>query len=146
MIRVYLDTNIWGRPFNEQKLKRIQMESDAFFKILEGAYYQQKYEIIGSLILDDEIEQIEGMMKKDAAKALVDLFVAKKIRDFSISLLKALKILGLKEKDMMHLAFAIDNADYFITCDDEIVNKKKEIEEQFKIKVVNPVEFVKEVL
>ena len=85
-------------------------------------------------------------MKKDAVKALVDLFVAKKIGEFSKSLRKELKMLGLKEKDAMHLAFAIDHADYFITCDDEIINKKKEIEEQFKIKVVNPVEFVKEVL
>jgi hypothetical protein len=31
---------------------------------------------------------------------------------------------------------------YFITCDDEIVRKGKEIERRYGLKVVNPVEFI----
>lgn len=145
MLQLYLDTNVWGRPFDEQTQDRIQKETNAFFKILEGVQYLQIYKIIGSLILDDEIEQIEGSMKKEAVKTLVDLFIIQKIDTFSISLQSELKEIGLKEKDALHIAFAIDNVDYFITCDDEILSKSQEIERRFEIKVLNPVKFVREV-
>lgn len=145
MLRIYLDTNVWGRPFDSQTQERIREETEAFFKILEGAYYKRKHKIIGSLIVEDEIEQIEENEKKEAVKAMVELFVAEKIDDFSESLQREIKALGLKDKDAFHLAFAVDNSDYFITCDDEILDKKRKIEKRYGIKVVNPVEFVEEV-
>ncbi|MFH1774346.1 MAG: hypothetical protein ABH874_05245 [Methanobacteriota archaeon] len=146
MLKIYLDTNVWGRAFDEQLQMRVAEETEAFFKILEGAYYQRKYSIVGSSILDDEIEQIEEKDKREVVEAIVDLFVADKIEKFSRSLHGGIKALGLKDKDAMHLAFAIDNSDYFITCDDEILYRKREIEKRYKIKVVDPVEFVREVL
>ena len=146
MLKIYLDTNVWSRPFDEQGQGRIREETEAFFEILEGVHHQRKHKIIGALILDDEIEQIEEKEKRDAVKAIVDVFVAKKIDAFSESVQREIKALGLKDKDAMHLAFAVDNSDYFITCDDEILSRRKEIEKRYKIKVVNPVGFVKEVL
>lgn len=145
MLRIYLDTNMWGRPFDEQSLLRIKEEAKAFFKILEGIH-QWKYEIIGSLILEDEIEQIEEREKREAVKTIVDLFVTEKIRKFSKSLQEEIKLLGLKDKDAMHMAFAIGTSDYFITGDDKILDKRKEIEKRYKIRVVSPVVFVREVL
>jgi predicted nucleic acid-binding protein len=146
MLKIYLDTNVWSRAFDEQSQVKIRRETEAFFKILEGTYYQRKYVIIGSLILEDEIEQIEEKDKRGAVKAIVDIFVAGKIEKFSKSLQEEIKALGLKDKDAMHLAFAIGNSDYFITCDDEILNSRREIEKRYRIKVVNPVEFVREAL
>ena len=143
MLRIYLDTNVWSRPFDEQTQGRIKRETEAFFRILD--YHQRKYEIIGSLILEDEIEQIESE-KREAVRAIANLFVAEKITEFSESLQREIKALGLKDKDALHLAFAINNSDYFITCDDEILNKGKRIERRYGIKVVNPTEFIKEVL
>ncbi len=136
---------MWGRPFDEQSISRIREETDAFFKILEGIY-QGKYEVIGATILDDEIEQIEEAEKREAVKVIVDLFVAVKIEKFSKILQEQIKLLGLQDKDAMHLAFAVGNSDYFITCDDKILEKWKELEERCRIKVVSPVEFVREVL
>jgi predicted nucleic acid-binding protein len=146
MPKVYLDTNVWCRPFDAQTQDKIRKETEAFFEILEGAYYQKKYVIIGSLILEDEIEQIKGREKRGAVKAIAGMFVAQKTGKFSKSLQKEIKALGLKDKDAMHLAFAIDTSDYFITCDDEILNRSKEIKDRYRIKVVNPVGFIKEVL
>ncbi len=134
-----------GRPFDEESQARIKEEAVAFFEILEGVH-QRKYELIGSLILDDEIEQIEETDKREAVKALVNLFVGDKIQKFSKSFHEEIKLLGLKDKDAMHMAFAIGNSDYFITCDDEILNRKAQIENAYDIKVVSPVGFVKEVL
>lgn len=83
MLRIYLDTNVWGRPFDDQSSERIREEAEAFFRILEGAYYQQKHVIIASLMLDDEIAQIEEKEKRVAVEALVDIFTAEKIGKFS---------------------------------------------------------------
>lgn len=146
MLRIYLDTNVWGRPFDDQSFERIREEAEAFFRILEEAYYQQKHVIIASLILDDEIAQIEEKEKREAVEALVDIFTAEKIRKFSKSLQMEIKAQGLKDKDAMHFAFAVGNSDYFITCDDKILDGRKGIEKRYKIKVVNPVEFIKEAL
>lgn len=145
MLRIYLDTNVWSRPFDEQISERIVEETEAFFKILEGIYYQRRYEVIGSPILEDEIEQIEEKEKRKAVKALADIFVSEKIKELSKSLQGEIKTLGLKDKDALHLAFAVNNSEYFISCDDEILSKRKEIEKRYKIKVVNPIEFIKEV-
>jgi len=73
--------------------------------------------------------------------------VNERVEKFSKSLFLEIKSLGLKDKDAMHLTFAAaGNSDYFITCDYKIINKGDGIEKKFGIKVVNPVEFVKEVL
>ncbi|NOZ59957.1 MAG: hypothetical protein GXO66_10365 [Euryarchaeota archaeon] len=46
MLRIYLDTNVWGRPFDEQSQHRIIEESEAFFRILDGAQ-RRKFIIVG---------------------------------------------------------------------------------------------------
>jgi len=55
MIKVYIDTNVWGRPFDVPS-DRIISESEAFFQILEGVN-QHKFTIVSSLILEDEVSQ-----------------------------------------------------------------------------------------
>ncbi|NOZ59958.1 MAG: hypothetical protein GXO66_10370 [Euryarchaeota archaeon] len=97
-------------------------------------------------MLEDEISQISDVEKKDAITAIVGLFVNERVRKFSESLFRQIKSLGLKDKDALHLTFAVGNSDYFITCDDKILNKRDEIGKRFGINVVSPLEFVEEVL
>jgi len=84
--------------------------------------------------------------KRDVVRAIIEIFTNEIVEKFSESLFHQIKSLGLKDKDALHLAFAIGTSDYFITCDDKIINKRDEIRERFGIKVVNPLEFVREVL
>ncbi len=130
MPRIYLDTNVWGRPFDDQSHDRIREETVAVFKILEEVHLRRRYDIISSLILEDESEQIEGKEKREAVKAIIDLFITKTIDKFSESLYREIKALGLKDKDAMHLAFAVGNSDYFITCDDEMLKRRNILEEK----------------
>jgi predicted nucleic acid-binding protein len=52
-----------------------------------------------------------------------------------------LKKIGLKAKDALHVASAIEgNANYFLTTDDKILKKLSKFPE---IKVIDPIEFVK---
>jgi len=56
---------------------------------------------------------------------------------------QALTALGLKSKDALHIACAIEmQCDYFITTDDKILNRMKNSHE---ISVVDPTTFVREV-
>jgi predicted nucleic acid-binding protein len=144
-IKIYLDTNVWCRPFDEQTQQRIIDEGEAFLKILDKVHAERKYTIIGSLILDDEVKQIKGRRKREAVKTIMALFISEKVRSFSKSTVRDLKTAGLKDKDALHLAFAVqDHAKYFITTDDYIPKRKKDIEKKYKIKVINPIEFIEE--
>jgi predicted nucleic acid-binding protein len=144
-IKIYLDTNVWCRPFDEQTQQRIVDEGEASLKILEKAHAERKYTITGSLILDDEVKQIKGRRKREAVKTIMALFISQKVRSFSKSTVRDLKTVGLKDKDALHLAFALhDSAKYFITTDDYISKREKDIEKEYKIKVKNPIEFIEE--
>lgn len=49
--------------------------------------------------------------------------------------------------DILHLTLAdLNHVDFFLTCDDELIQKKNEIEEFLKrrFKVINPIDFIKE--
>ena len=52
--------------------------------------------------------------------------------------------LGLRDMDAYHLACAVESgAEYFISVDDEILKKGREIESQYQIKICNPTEFLR---
>jgi len=51
---------------------------------------------------------------------------------------KLMMVQGLREKDAYHVACAINsNADYFITTDAKILNKKIQ-----DVRVINPIDFI----
>lgn len=75
MPKVYLDTNIWCRPFDEQTQKRIIEETDAFFKTL-GMVDRGEVTIIGSGILIEEIEAIEEEKKRELVQKLMQLAIS----------------------------------------------------------------------
>ena len=51
---------------------------------------------------------------------------------------------GLKIPDASHIACAIrGGSEYFISCDDELLRRDKEIEGRYGIKVRNPIEFIR---
>lgn len=57
MIKIYLDTCIWCRPFDEPS-ERVDEEANAFIKILKSAE-KGKYQIIGSPQLELEASEIK---------------------------------------------------------------------------------------
>jgi len=143
MKRIYLDTNVWCRPFDKPS-KRILKEVEAFFEILEGAS-AKRYTLIGSVVLDVEVGNIEKEEKKVAVEGLMSLFISQKVLEVSESEQREIrKSMGLKIPDASHITCAIrGKSEYFISCDDEILRKGKEIEKRYGIKVCNPIEFIR---
>ncbi len=143
MKRIYLDTNVWCRPFDKPS-ERISKEVEAFFEILEDVL-AGRYVLIGSVVLDVEVGNIEKEEKKVAVEGLMSIFIAQKVLEVSESEQREIKkSVGLKIPDATHIACAIrGESEYFISCDDEILRKGEEIEKRYGIKVRNPIEFIR---
>jgi predicted nucleic acid-binding protein len=144
MLRVYLDTNVWCRPFDVPS-ERIIKEAGAFFKILEKAF-RGELVIIGSVVLYVEVENTKEREIRNEVIRLIDKFAHEKIYDIPERMQREVKeSIKLKLPDAAHIACAIKGeCKYFITCDDEILSKRNEIKKRYRIEVCNPIEFVEE--
>lgn len=138
--KLYLDVCTLSRPFDDQSIMRIRLETDAFYLILQNIK-NKNYDMIVSPVHFKEVEAIEDARERLELITLLNKFGVKpscnleKVREmaeyfFSIKFGVA---------DAAHLAFAEETSDAFITCDDKIIKKSKKT--QVKILAVNPVAF-----
>ena len=98
--------------------------------------------ITSSVVLDDEIDMIRGDEKREDVNELVNRAVSARIGYIPERYRAIMNILKLKVRDAAHLACALEsNAEYFITADDNILRKSKDIMRRYNIKVCAPTEF-----
>jgi len=152
-MRVYLNTNIYGRPFDDLTQDRILKESIASTKILLLAF-TRLVSVITSDVLLTEISLIEDRYKRELVESIVTYLPEDivEINDKIIKLANNIKRdCGINDfMDCLHIASAcFGECRYYITCDDELVNKNMKIvssvkEGGFEIKIVNPLKFVEE--
>ncbi len=140
LMRVYLDNCCFNRPFDDQSSIRVKLETDAKLYI-QSMIKKQKIELAWSYILDFEnmanpffersftiekwkhlsvidIEETETVLQK------ADYFVNK----------------GLKAKDALHIACAVETkCGYFLTTDYHISKKMKD---DSGIWVGSPINFI----
>lgn len=151
--RVYLDTNVYCRPFDDQNNKRIRTESEAFIEIADAAL-RDKIVIVSSDYVKFEIERIVDPLKKkdvrgfESTLASVNVVSSRQI----ISLTRKFYAkCGLNPLDALHVSAAcLGRVDWFLTCDDEILQKRRCIEELaakegYKLKVRNPINYLREI-
>ena len=138
--KVYLDVCSYNRPFDSQTQMRIRLETEAKLYIQSGIR-GKKYSMVWSYMLDSENGANPDNEKREAIslwKGLADYFCSP-----SDDILKAgsnIMSLGIKAKDALHLACAVNSGcDYFITTDDKLTNKTVS-----NIKIINPIDFVRE--
>ncbi len=140
MLRVYLDNCCYNRPFDDQSSKKILFETEAKLFIQEKIKLGE-LELVWSFILDYENNQNMDSRRKE------EIFKFEKYskvyfigtNDTQI-LSEKLYSYGIKKKDSIHLASAIEtNCDYFITTDIGIIKKKSFFSE---IAIINPIDFI----
>lgn len=129
---------------------RIAEETMAFISILELAE-TRNVSIVNSDILEDELEEILSQEKRSEIQMLMTIcenFVelSDEIVDFAKELQKNCNLSG---GDALHLASACNSAQFFLTCDDFILEKTKCIEELiqekgYALRVENPIDFIEE--
>ena len=147
MLKLYLDNCCYNRPFDDLTNKKNYIESQAIIVILD-LYIKKKLDIYKSKILDYEISQIKNITKKNK---VLDVYVSLQSNYIDttneiIDRAEKLKKYNIKEKDALHIAYAeYGNLDYFITVDKILINATSRIKD-LKIKVINPIEFIMEVM
>ena len=142
-IRIYLDTCTFNRPFDDQIHLDIKFEAEAKIHI-QDHIKQGKLELVWSYILDYENSINPFSFRKIAIqkwKNLACVYITE--NDNILSIASNLIEKGLKSKDALHLACAIESkAKYFITTDKKIIKRLINCKQ---ITVVNPVIFLLEI-
>lgn len=143
--RVYLDNNVYNRPFDDQGQPRIWLETLAvsiIFQMLEG----KSIELITSTVLAYEVsrnpdENRRNWVQKVSGSAAINQALTDEIRHRA----KDLESHGLKALDALHVASAeIAKADYFVTCDDRLIRRYRANPHRVVI-ACGPTEFVENV-
>jgi predicted nucleic acid-binding protein len=150
--RVYLDTNVYCRPFDDQSDRRIQKESEAFVEIADAAL-RGKIVIVSSDYVKFEIERIvDPLKRKDVRgfeRTLASVNVASGKQIISLARKFSVKC-GLNPLDALHASAAcLGRCGWFLTCDDEILQNGRCIEELvteegYRLKVRNPINYLEE--
>ena len=146
MLKLYLDTCCYNRPFDDLKQEKINLEENAIENIFK-MYDEKELVIFKSAVIDMEISNIKLETKRRQVEDLYDTIelyeidYSKEIEERSIELRKY----NIKEMDSLHLAYAESkNVDFFITTDKLLINASKRAD--LKLKVMNPIEFIMEVI
>lgn len=147
MTKIYLDTCCLNRPFDDQTQERIRLESEAVLAIL-SRIEKGEWDWVGSEVLMDEIEQTPDTQKLSRAR-LLSGFIKQKVEigEKEAKRAKDLKKEGLQAFDALHLACAESaKADVFLSTDDRLLRLTKRISKRLKIRVMNPLAWVEEMI
>lgn len=148
-MKIYFDTCVYCRPFDEQSQERIEKETEAFAKILKLAELG-KVTIVSSDVLIDELEEIVDPRKSIEVREFIT--ICEEYVVLSEEIIKLAK--GIEDKcgitgaDALHIASSAETK-YFITCDDFILLKGECINNFMKkggygVEVIDIVRFVEE--
>lgn len=140
-MKVYFDNCSYSRPFDNQQQMRIFLETQAKLHIqkliINGSLqlavsYVSRYEN-GNSPYTRNRAAIERFFEN--AATVVDIDRAEAVESRANEIMKY----GVKAKDALHIACAVEaDCNFFITTDDDILKKYRSNE----IKVCSPVEFV----
>lgn len=137
-MKVYLDNCCFNRPYDDQSQLKIFLETQAKLQI-QKEILQGKHELVWSFILEYENEQnpfdIRKMEIKDWKGVARQLVIS---NDEIVSFAKGLLKKGIKEKDALHIACAVNaGCDIFFTTDKKLIHTPIP-----EIKTMNPIDYI----
>ena len=136
--KLYLDNCCFNRPFDDQSQLLVRLETEAKL-FIQNEIKNGTFELVWSYILDLENNANPHFQRKENIASWKSLSIIN-IEESELILLRAEKYeqQGLRPKDALHVACAVDSAsDFFITSDRGIL--KKRFTEIF---ACNPIEFL----
>lgn len=139
-MRIYMDNCCFNRPFDDQANIRIRLETEAKLYIQEKII-NKEIEFAWSYIIDYEnhfnpFEERRNTIDKWKSHATIDIVETTDI----INNARLIQNLGVKSKDALHVACAIEaKCDYFLSTDDFLLKKLSGF---IKIKSLNPLSFL----
>ena len=149
MTDLYLDMNIYNRPFDDQSQMRIRLETVAItmiFTLIENGYFSARW----SFVLEYENSRNPFPERRAFVRYLAqscDSTVEpdESIRELARRLLQSHHIRG---RDALHLACAeLSGCHYLVTCDDRLIRQGERLREKgvLTLRVINPIDLLREV-
>ena len=137
---LYLDNCCFNRPFDSQKHPKIRLETEAKLHI-QDEIISGKYQLVWSYILEYENNQNPFDDRRSSIKEWRNIAKVHQCATAAIiQYAEKIQKLGIKPKDALHIACAVEcRADYFLTTDKKLLNAKIA-----EVKIRNPLEFVGE--
>ena len=140
-MKIYLDNCCFNRPYDDQTQLRINLETQAKLHIQQNVL-DKRFELVWSFILEYENSQNPFAEKREAIAEWRNL--ASEIvlsNDGIVAFAKSLSPKGIKPKDALHIACAVNaGCDYFLTTDKKLLNTPVP-----EIRILSPIQFVSEV-
>ncbi len=138
-MKIYLDTSVYNRPFDDQLQPRIWLETMAFFMILQLIEKQETDLITSSVLAFENSNNPFAERRRWVTNCLKLSEKNLSLNDVIRERASNLERQGIKPIDALHLACAeTGEAEYFLTCDDKIVKRYEENE----MTALNPVGFI----
>jgi predicted nucleic acid-binding protein len=138
-MKIYLDTSVYNRPFDDQSQPRIWLETLAFAVILQ-MIEAGTVELVVSAVLDYENSRNPIALRRGWVDRCLKLSKRyQRVEETIRQRAETLENSGFKGLDALHLACA-ESADcsYFITSDDRVIRRFQ----SGVLQVCNPVDFV----
>jgi len=144
-VKLYLDASALNRPFDDQSLPQNRVEAESVVVILEMVE-QGKVELISSSVLVYENLMNPFIYRREYVASylsMASVFVATNAA--LLERAREIEQRGIAALDALHLASAEQaEAEWFITCDDRILRRRRRGRLPVAFNVSTPVEFVAE--
>lgn len=142
-MKIYIDTSVYNRPFDDQTQPRIWLETLALGLILQ-LVESGEATLVNSSVLEFENSRNPFSVRREWMERCLSLSTDyQKVNEIIQKRAKELEKQKISAIDSLHIATAeLAKVDFFIACDDRLLKKEK----HFKVKSINPVDFVQKEL
>jgi predicted nucleic acid-binding protein len=143
-MRIYLDTSVYKRPFDDQSQPRIWLETLAFSVILQLIEAHEVSLVTSSVVGYENQQDPQDLRRRWGAKCMALAAEHQSIAPLIKARADELAASGLTPLDALHVAAAeAARCDYLLTCDDKLLRRSAALSELI---ISNPVDFVVEVM
>ena len=147
ILRIYLDVCCLNRPFDDQRQDRIRLEAEAVLLIL-GRCEAGAWQWLSSAVVEEEVNNTPSRERRARVRQMLsgaDGTIA--LTDVAIARAQALKAMGFRTYDALHLACAEQaTVDIFLTTDDRVLRIATRHPAQLQVHVANPLAWLLEVI
>ncbi len=149
MTALYLDMNIYNRPFDDQSQMRIRLETMAItmlFSLIENGLFSARWSFV--LAYENSRNPFPERLAfvQHLAQACDHIIEPNDaIRDLAEDFSQHYEIRG---RDALHLACAAwSECDFLVTCDDRLVKQGNRLQQAgiLSLQVINPIDLLREV-
>ena len=140
-MKIYLDNCCYNRPFDDQTQIKIYLETVAKLHV-QNQIKNGKYNLVWSYVLDYENKNNPYEDKKSSISPwrYIAKYNVTEENEEILTFAENLLLRGLKKYDSLHISCAVySKCKYFLTTDKKLL--KTTLNE---IKIVNPIDFIKE--